>query len=87
MFGSCTTTLIILTEEMNDIMKRVKSLEVSGLLIKEVSQTIKNEAKEQKGRFLGMLLGTLGDSLLGNLLTGKGKFRAGEGTIRAEQDF
>ena len=68
---------------MNDIMKIVKSLEESGLLINGMGETIKNEAKEQKGRFLSMLLGTLGASLLRNLLTGKGKIRAGEGTIRA----
>ena len=59
------------------IVKLVKSLEDSGLLIKVVSETIKNEAKEQKGEFLGMLLGTLGASLLGNLLTGKVTIRAG----------
>ena len=64
-------------------MKMVKSLEESGLLIKDVRETIKNEAKEQKGGFLGTLLGTLGASLLGNLLTGKGTIRAGEGTVRA----
>ena len=68
-------------------MKIIKSLEEYGLLIKGVSETIKNEAKEQKGGCLGMLLGTLGASLLGNLLTGKGIFRAGEGAIRADQDF
>ena len=72
---------------MNDIMKIVKSLEESGLLIKTVSETIKNEAKEQKRGFLRMLLGTLGASLLGNLVTGKGAIRAGEGTIRVGQDF
>ena len=72
---------------MSDIMKIVKSFEESGLLIKGVSGTIKNEAKEQKGVFLGMLLDTLGASLLRNLLTGKGTIRAGEGTIRANQDF
>ena len=71
-FGSGITTLIISNKEMNDIMKIVKSLEESGLLIKDVSETIKNKAKEQKGGFLGMLLGTLGASLSGNLLTGKG---------------
>ena len=64
-------------------MKIIKSLEKSGLLIKGVTKTLKNEAKEQKGEFLGMLLGTLGASLLGNLLTGKGTIGAGEGTIRA----
>ena len=66
MFRSRFTTLIISNEEMNDIMKIVKSLEEFGLLIKGVSETIKNEAKEQKEQFLGMLLGTLGVSLLGN---------------------
>ena len=69
-FGSGMTTLIISNEKMNDIMKIVKSLEKSGLLIKGVSETIKNEAREQKGGFRGMLLGTLGASLFGNLLTG-----------------
>ena len=75
-------------------MKIVKSLEESGSLIKGVSETIKNEAKEQKGGLLWMLLGTLGAILLGTLLTGKctispseGKLRAGEGTVRAGQDF
>ena len=68
-------------------MKIVKLLEESGLFIKVVSKTIKNEAKEQKGGFLGMLSGTLVASLLGNLLTGKGTIRASEGTIRAGRDF
>ena len=95
MFGLGMTTLIISNEEMHDIMKIIKSLEESSLLIKRVCQTIKNEAKEQKG-ILGKSLDTLGPSLLGNLLTGKGtiatsqgqgKIRAGEGTIRAGQDF
>ena len=63
---------------MNDTMKIVKSLEESGLSMKDVSKTIENEAKEQKGGFLGMLLGTLGASLLGNLLTGTGINRAGQ---------
>ena len=63
------TTLIISNEKISDIMKTVKFLEESGLLIKGVSDTIKNEAKEQKGGFLSMLLGTLDASLLGNLLT------------------
>ena len=58
MFGTGDTTLIISNEEMNEIMKIIKSLEESGLLIKAVSKTIKNGAKEQKGRFLRMLLGT-----------------------------
>ena len=73
MFGSGMTTLIISNEEMNHIMKIVKYLEESVLvIIKGVSETIKNEAKEQKGGFLRMLLlGCLGASLLGNLLTGR----------------
>ena len=87
MFGSGMTTLIISTEEMNDIMKIVKLLEESGLLIKVVSQTIKNEPKEQKGRFLSTLVGTLVASVLGNLLAGKGTIRAGEDTNRAGQGF
>ena len=68
---------------MNDIMKIVKWLEESGLLIKDVSKTIKNELKEKNGRFLSMILGKLRSSLLGNLLTDKGTIRAGEDTIRA----
>ena len=86
-FGSGITALIISNEVMNDIMKIVKSLEEYGLLIKGVSKTIKNKAKKTKGRFLGMLLGTLGATLLRHLLTGKNKIRAGEGTVRAGQDF
>ena len=68
---------------MNDIMKIVQALEHSGISLKGVTETIKNETKEQKGGFLSMLLGTLGVSLLGNLLTGKITVRAGEGTMRA----
>ena len=78
-----TTILIISNDEMKDIIKIVKSLEDSGLLFKGVSETIQNEAKEQKGGFLSMLLGTLGASLLGNILAGKGINRAGEGIVRA----
>ena len=87
MFGSGTTTLIISNEEMNDIMKMIKSLEESGLLIQGASETIKSEAKEQKGELFRMLLDTLGDSLLGNLLTGKGRTTAGERTVSADKDF
>ena len=74
-----TTALIISNNEMEDIIKIVKSLEDSGLLLKGVTETVQNEVKEQKGGFLSMLLGTLGASLLGNLLTGKGIYRAGKG--------
>ena len=95
--GSDMTTLMISNEEMNFLMKIIISLEKSGLLIKVVSETIENEAKEQKGGFLRMLLGTLGASLLENLLTGngvkrskksgRGVMRAGEENIRTGQDF
>ena len=78
MFGSGTMTLIIWNVEMNEIMKIVKSLEESGLLIEGVSETIKSEANKQKGGFLTMLLGTSGAILLGNLLTGEGTIRAGQ---------
>ena len=86
-FGSGTTTSIIFNEKINDIMKINKSLEESGLCIKGVSETIKNEAKEQEGGFLGMLLGTLGASFIANPLTDKGTIRAAEGTTRSGQDF
>ena len=76
-YGSGTTALIISNEEMDNLMKIVKSLEESGLVVKGVSETIKNERKEQKGEFLQMLLGTLADSLLGSALTGRGVIRAG----------
>ena len=75
--GSGTTTLIISNEEMNDMMKIVQALEDSNILLQAVTKTIKHEAKEQKGGFLRMLLGTLGASLLGNLLAGKEIVRAG----------
>ena len=68
-------------------MKIFNSLEESGLLMKGVIEIIKNEVKEQKGGFPGMLLGTLGDSLLRNLLKREGTIRAGEGTIRACKNF
>ena len=87
MLGSGVATLIISNDEMDDILKIVKSLENSGLLLKGVSETIQHEAKEQRRGFLSMLLGTLGASLLGDILSkdlsGKGVIRAGEGTIRA----
>ena len=100
MFLSGVTTWLILDEDMN-IIKTFKSFEESGLLIKGVRPTIKNEAKEQKEGFLNMLLGALldaalGASLLGNLLTsegvtatsqGQGTIRAVEGTIWADQNF
>ena len=68
------------------LSKQLKSLEESGWLIIAVSETIKNEEKEQKGWFFGMFLCTSGASLLGNLLTGKGTIRAAEGIIRADEE-
>ena len=70
------TTLIISNEEMNDMIKIVHAIEDSNILLKVVIKTIKNETKKQKGGFLIMLLGTLGASLLGDLLS------SGKGTIR-----
>ena len=64
---------------MEDIIKIVKCLEDSGLLLTGVTETVQNDVKEQKEGFLNMLLGTLGASLLGNLLTGRGVNRAGKG--------
>ena len=87
--GHNNTTLIISNDEMDDILKIVKSLEDSGVLLKGASETIQNEAKEQRRGFLSMLLGTLTASLLGYLLTKKlsvkGVIRAGEGVIKLDQ--
>ena len=85
-YGSGVKLIILIIEQegMNDIMKIIEALENSGILLKGVTKTIENETKEQRGGFLGMLLGTLGASLLGNLLTGgKGIVRAGDGIVRA----
>ena len=85
--GHNNTTLMISNDEMDDNLKIVKSLENSGVLLKGASETIQHEAKEQREGFLSMLLGTLGASLLGDILSkdlsGKGVIRAGEGIIRA----
>ena len=86
-YGSGTTALIISNYEIEDIMKIAKLLEESGLLIKVISETIKNEAKEQKRVFLPMLLETLAASMLGSALTKRGVIRAGAGTIRAGENF
>ena len=72
---------------MQYLLEIVKSLENSGLLLDGISETVENEIKEEKGRFLSMLLGTLGASLLGNMLAGRGVIRAGEGIIRAGYGF
>ena len=80
---SGNTTLIISNNEIEDLIKIVKSLEDSGLLLKGVTESVQNEVKQQNGGFFSALLGTLGASLLGNLLAGKGINRAGEGIVRA----
>ena len=67
---------------MENIIKIVKSLEDSGLLLKRVSETVQNEAKEQKGGFRTMLLGILGAILLGNIL---GINRAGYGNKKGKE--
>ena len=77
--GSGTTTLIISNKEINDIMKIVQALNDCNILLKGVTNTVEKEAKEKKGGFLSILLGTLGASLLENLLTGKGIVRADSG--------
>ena len=69
---------------MNDIIKTVQALEDSNTVLKGITETVKNETKEQKGVFLSMLLGTLGASLLCNLLTGKGFARAGYGNNKGK---
>ena len=86
-YGSGSTALIISNEEMEDVMKIVKLLKEPGLLIQGISETIKNETKERKGRLLSKLLGTLAASILGNALAGQGVIRAGEGTIRVGENF
>ena len=89
--GSGTTTLVISNKEMNDLMKIVQALENSDVLLNRETKTITNETKEHKGGFLSMLLGTLGASLLGDLLTknlsGKRTVRAGEGIVRAGEEI
>ena len=77
--GSGNTTLIISNDEIHDIIKIVKPLEDSGLLVKVITETVQNKVKEQKGGFLRALFGALGASLLGDFLIGKGIYRAGKG--------
>ena len=84
---SGTTALIISNQEMEDIIKIVKSLEESGISIKRISETIKNDVEEQKGGFRSMILETLTASILGNALAGRGVIRTGKGTIRAGENF
>ena len=69
---------------MNDKMKTVQAPEYSNILLKGVTKTIKNEIKAHKGGFVSMFLGTLGDSLLGNVLAGKEIVRAGSGNKKGK---
>ena len=85
MYGSGTKTLIIFNDDLDDLIKIVTVLEEHDILLKGTSKTIKNKTKKQEGGFLSMLLGTLGVSLLGNLLTGKGLYRTGKGIYRTDQ--
>ena len=84
LYGSGNTTLIISNDEMNDIIKIIQALENPNILLKGVTKTIKNEIKKQKALFLTMLSGTLGASLLGNSLTGKGILRTGSGNKKVK---
>ena len=70
---------------MNGIVKIAQPLEYSAILLKRVTKTIKNETEEQKGGFLGTLVGTLGSTLLGNILSGKGIVRAGSGNKKGKR--
>ena len=85
--GSGATTLIISNEEMNDILKIVEALEDSNILLKGITKIIENDTKEQNGGFLGMLLGTLGASLLGNMLRAYYGNKEGKGMLRAGYGF
>ena len=76
--------MIISNEDTNDIMTIVQALKDSNILLKGVTKTIKKETKKQKGGFLSMLLGTLGASLLGNVLTGTGIVRASSGNRKGK---
>ena len=79
------TTLIISNKDIEDLIKIVKSLEDFVLLLKGVTESAQNEVKEKKGGSLSTWLDTLGASLLGSLLAGKGINRAGEGIVRARE--
>ena len=86
-YGSGGTALTIANEKMEDIMKIVKSLEESGLLVKGMNETVNNETKEQKVQFLPMSFGALAASMLGSALKGRGIIRVGAGTIRPGKNF
>ena len=85
MYDSGNSTLIISDNDLNDLIKVVTALEEHDILLKRTSNTIKNKTIKQEGGFLSMLLGTLGASLLGNLLTGRGLYRTGKRLYRTGQ--
>ena len=73
---------------MDDIMKTVLYvLEDLIILLKGITKVIEHESKEQRGGFLAMLLGTLGASLLGNMLSGKGILRTGYGNKEKKRNI
>ena len=82
MYGSGNTTLIISNDDLNDLIKIATTLEEHDILLKGTTKTINNDTKKQEGGFLSMLLGTLGVSLLGNLLTERGLYRTGKEMYR-----
>ena len=85
LYGSGNKTLIISNNDLNDLIKIATALEEHDILLKGTNKAIKNKIKKQEGGFLSMLLGTLGASFLGNLLTGKGLYRTGQGMYRTGQ--
>ena len=86
MYGSGNKTLMISNNDLNDLIKITTALEEHDILLNGMSKTIKNKIKKQEGGFSSMLLGTLGASLLGNLLTGKGLYRTGQGMYTQNKD-
>ena len=82
-----SVTLVGSNKVLKDIIKIVKFLGDSGILLKGITKLIENKTKEQRGGVLSMLLGRLGASLLGNLLSGKRVIHAGDGVIRVGHDF
>ena len=76
------TTLVISNDDMQDLLKIIKSLKNSGVLLDGITETVKNEVKEQRDGFLSTLLSVLGASLLTSMLSGKSVIRAGEGSLK-----
>ena len=81
------TTLIFSNDDLNDLLKAIKSLENSGILLDGITETVKNKVKKQKGGFLSTLFSVVGLALLSSMFSGKGVIRAVEGTIRVGYGF